>query len=128
MVTEMALELSPHLDSSSAARAVTLDWAEGRDEELVFALELVVSELVTNAVRHGAGPITLFLADTVGGIRVRVQDRGRRLPEARHPDPRSPGGRGLRVVEQLSSEWGVERSRDGRGKTVWAVVMAPENR
>lgn len=126
MAAPMALELAPHVESSSEARVVTLEWAAGRDEGLVFALQLVVSELVTNAVRHGAGPITLTLADARGGIRVGVHDFGARGPEARHPDDRSPGGRGLQVVDQLSWDWGVERSRAGQGKTVWAIVKPPQ--
>lgn len=126
MAAPMALELPPHVESSAEARAVALEWASGRDDGVVFALELVVSELVTNAVRHGAGPITLTLADVSGGIRVGVHDLGTRGPEARHPDHRSPGGRGLQVVEQLSWDWGVERSGAGQGKTVWAIVKAPQ--
>lgn len=124
MAAPMAVELPPHVESSSEARAVTVEWAAGRDEAVVFALELVVSELVTNAVRHGVGPITLTLSDTGAGIRVGVHDLGPRGPESRHPDLRSPGGRGLQVVDRLSVDWGVERGRAGLGKTVWAIVGA----
>ena len=126
MVGEIAYELSPHMGSSSEARTVALDWAEGRGEELCFALELVVSELVSNAVRHGSGRITLTLSDTDtgGGVRVGVHDHGRGLPRSRRPDARSPGGRGLLVVGRLSSSWGVERSHADGGKTVWAIVAA----
>jgi anti-sigma regulatory factor (Ser/Thr protein kinase) len=128
MVSEVSHELSPNVQSSSEARSVALDWAQGRGEDLTFALELVVSELVTNAVRHGSGPIVLTLADTGGGVRVGVHDHGRRLPETRRPDSRSPGGRGLRMVERLSASWGVERSRAGHGKTVWAILATPGDR
>lgn len=128
MAATMALELPPHVESAAHARSVTLAWAQGRDEAVVFALELVVSELVTNAVRHGVGPITLTLSDTSRGIRVGVHDLGARGPEARRPDTHTPGGRGLHVVERLSVDWGVERSRALQGKTVWAIVNVPTDR
>lgn len=128
MAAPVALTLPPRVESSAEARSVALAWARGRDEGLVFALELVVSELVTNAIRHGVGPITLTLSDASHGIRVAVHDLGVRGPEARHPDARTAGGRGLGVVERLCSDWGVDRSRAGQGKTVWAVVGAPASR
>lgn len=128
MLTERTLELSPQVESSSAARAVALDWAQGREEELTFALELVVSELVTNAVRHGSGPITLTLSEMASGVRVGVHDHGLGMPVAGRPGPRSPGGRGLGVIDRLSSAWGVEPAHSNGGKTVWAIVTQTHER
>ena len=78
----------------------------------------MVSELVTNAVRQGDGPvrIRLELADEL--LRVGVFDRGHRLPRLADLGPESTGGRGLRLVDSLADEWGVEVELDG--KTVWA--------
>src|SRR4051794_29141651 len=80
------------------------------DEETLDNLELVVSELVTNAVRHGPGkPITLRLVAEVGGaISGAVEDRGRGVVAIRDEgDIRAEGGLGLVVVDRLTSEWGV---------------------
>ena len=122
MAADVTYELTPHADSSAEARVLARDWASGLDEDAIFALELVVSELVTNAIRHGAGPITLILSGAPDGIRVGVDDRGAGRPTPRVASVRAPGGRGLRLVDRLSSDWGVDAHSEGEGKTVWAVV------
>jgi anti-sigma regulatory factor (Ser/Thr protein kinase) len=86
-------------------------------------VRLVVSELVTNAVIHAGGPISLILARRDPFIHIRVRDgslaRPRRLDPDVEPDPR-PGGRGLFLVELYSSAWGYRMRADG--KLVWATV------
>ena len=85
-----------------------------------FAL-LVVSELVTNAIRFGREPIEFRAHVTEDVIRVEVFDgenQSRRVVD--YPDPWATNGRGLAVVEAVSREWGVARG-DG-GKTVWATL------
>ncbi|MFC4514913.1 ATP-binding protein [Streptomyces ehimensis] len=89
---------------------------------------LILSELVTNAVRHARVPgghfDTSFCRST-GGVRLAVDDADERHPEAR---PQSEaGGRGLALIEALSDRWGV-RTRRGVGKSVWAVVTVPGGR
>ena len=81
---------------------------------------LLTSELVTNAVRHGAGPVTVDLASDGAAVRIGVHDLGATLPVARHPDADSLGGRGLLLVEGLAAGWGVDR--EARGKTVWFTL------
>ena len=87
---------------------------------------LVVSELVTNAVRHsGSGPddaIDLRVSRIPGGIVISVRDAGRSdtAPQIREPSA-APGGLGLRVVDALSVRWGTERS-DRR--SVWAYLAS----
>ncbi|MFE9559104.1 ATP-binding protein [Streptomyces sp. NPDC006703] len=84
--------------------------------------ELLVSELVTNAVQHGVGPIGFRLVRRRRTIKVEVADRGM-LPFtmrlARVDDER---GRGLTLVEALSDGWGVRGDRDGRCRWVWASL------
>jgi anti-sigma regulatory factor (Ser/Thr protein kinase) len=77
-------------------------------------VELVVSELVTNAIKHGSGPVGLRV-DT-DGTRVHVAVR-----DARPGLANSAGdGYGLRIVDQLAAANGVERDADG--KTLWAEL------
>lgn len=79
---------------------------------------LLVSELVTNAVRHGEPHIVLRLRPHPPGIGVSVQDGGQELPELPdEPDESRPGGRGLRIVDTLATEWGIEPASPG--KVVW---------
>lgn len=91
---------------------------------------LLASELVTNAVLHGASPITLRLSAAPGRIRVEVHDHGTALPVPRTDRPRiAPGGLGLVLVEALASYWGVTRTPDRAGKGVWFEmhVRAPRS-
>jgi anti-sigma regulatory factor (Ser/Thr protein kinase) len=83
--------------------------------------QLLVSELVTNAVRHGGPPVTVRV-ECVGveGLRVSVSDGDPRPPVRRDVDPDSEGGRGVALVDILSDRWGVEAGLPG--KTVWFVL------
>ena len=82
---------------------------------------LVISELVTNALRHGLGEIVARTALTDGGVLyLSVTDSGEELPELQPVDPSRIGGVGLHIVERLSSEWGI--SPFPGGKTVWATM------
>jgi two-component sensor histidine kinase len=89
---------------------------------------LVVSELLSNSIRH-AWPLpgeqlqVTWLVDR-SCVEVTVSDGGSATrPRQAFPAASSTGGRGLRVVEQLSRDWGVRS--DDAGQTVWAVLPAP---
>jgi anti-sigma regulatory factor (Ser/Thr protein kinase) len=80
--------------------------------------ELLVSELVTNAVRHGTPPIRLRVeCDASHDMVVRVADANREPPVRLHPDPADESGRGMELVDVISDAWGVELLPDG--KQVW---------
>jgi anti-sigma regulatory factor (Ser/Thr protein kinase) len=86
--------------------------------EVIDRAELLISELVTNAVRYGGPPITLSI-DCTGdeGLQVRVSDgssKGPRRPRATDSDE---SGRGIALVDLLSDDWGVEVHE--AGKAVW---------
>ncbi|MBO8185020.1 SpoIIE family protein phosphatase [Streptomyces spirodelae] len=91
-------------------------------EDLLLTTELMVSELVTNAIRHGAGPIRLCLIrHTV--LSCEVTDGSSTSPRLRHPRTTDEGGRGLFLVAQLSRRWGT-RYTEG-GKIIWAEQDLP---
>lgn len=84
---------------------------------------LVVSELVTNAVVHGAEPIVVTMVRASERIRVEVTDGATESsPHSKlRPPADAENGRGLSVVTQLAVAWGW-RASPGRGKTVWAEL------
>jgi anti-sigma regulatory factor (Ser/Thr protein kinase) len=81
---------------------------------------LVVSELVTNALRHGEGEAVVRASLRGDVIQLSVTDSGDDLPAQQPIDFARVGGLGLHVVERVSAEWGV--SPFPGGKTVWAVI------
>jgi anti-sigma regulatory factor (Ser/Thr protein kinase) len=89
-------------------------------DQLRRTLALVVSELVTNAVRHARTPITLVVTDGEDELRVEVGDAGPCFDWPPAEPHAGDGGLGLTVVEALSNEWGVERN--GGGCAVWCVI------
>jgi anti-sigma regulatory factor (Ser/Thr protein kinase) len=84
---------------------------------------LVVSELVTNAVRHSRGPVTLEARIQRGSLQVRVWDASPTPPTPRAIRPGlSERGRGLAIVAHYSRDWGWVIDDDERGKVVWASM------
>ena len=83
---------------------------------------LLVSEVATNALVHGAGRVRVRVRPTSQGLRVEVHDEDTTLPSRRQATPMDEGGRGIALVDALSSGWGAERTPDG--KTVWFEVAA----
>ena len=127
MNQQATLELVPALRAPCAARAFVAEtltaWNVQADE--VEAAQLVVSELVTNAVLHAADSptISVDLRLTDGAVRVLVSDGGLGEPDRRpHPDPRTnETGRGVWLVDAFAERWGTEmHGRDG--KTVWCEL------
>ncbi|WP_382465528.1 ATP-binding protein [Streptomyces noursei] len=89
---------------------------------------LVLSELLTNAVRHArvsrGREIETRYSWEPNGLRIEVHDAAQNWPQPRMPDVH--GGRGLTVVAALAACWGTEVRDGGVGKAVWAVVAAPD--
>jgi anti-sigma regulatory factor (Ser/Thr protein kinase) len=88
-------------------------------EDVRTIAQLLTSEVVTNAVEHGAGDIRLRLSDEKDVIRVEVTDGSRASPRRRPLSHESVRGRGLLILEALSSAWGVVPADGSSGKTVW---------
>ncbi|MGW3150955.1 SpoIIE family protein phosphatase [Streptomyces sp. NPDC001177] len=111
-------EVPPTPEAVGEARAITerqlADW--GMQEE-AFTTELLVSELVTNAIRYGTSPIQLRLIHDQSLI-CEVSDGSSTSPHIRRALETDEGGRGLFLVAQLSRLWGTRYGT--RGKTIWA--------
>ncbi|MEU9308419.1 SpoIIE family protein phosphatase [Streptomyces sp. NPDC048256] len=91
--------------------------AEWGLDEAAFAAELILSELVTNAIRHGAGPIRVRLLHDRTLI-CEVSDSSNTAPHLRRAASTDEGGRGLFLVAQLSQAWGTRYLP--QGKVIWA--------
>ncbi|MFF5160384.1 SpoIIE family protein phosphatase [Streptomyces sp. NPDC000348] len=102
---------------AEARRSATRQLARWGLDDLVFTTELVVSELVTNAIRHAGGPVRLRLIRERALV-CEVFDSGATAPHLRHPRAMDEGGRGLLLVSQLAQRWG-SRFVPG-GKIIWA--------
>ncbi|MFB9376051.1 SpoIIE family protein phosphatase [Kineococcus gynurae] len=123
---EAALPLGQDLGAAGRARAflrrVLTSW---RALPVLDEAELVLSELVTNAVVHGGGASCLRLRFERGRDRLTlvVQDASPTLPAPRTADEDALGGRGLGIVELVAEEWGVTTvTPAGSGKAVWATL------
>ncbi|MCM1966465.1 SpoIIE family protein phosphatase [Streptomyces sp. G1] len=91
-------------------------------DELAFSTELIVSELVTNAIRHAGGPVRLRLI-RADSLTCEVSDSSNTQPRMRRARSSEEGGRGLYIVAQLSHRWGSRYARGG--KTVWSEQSLP---
>jgi anti-sigma regulatory factor (Ser/Thr protein kinase) len=125
---DATLELVPDLRAPHAARSFANEILTAWDVQAqdVEALQLVISELVTNALRHApeSPAITLQLLARDGSVQVRVSDRGGGTPERRSPSDPATGiesGRGVWIVDAFTDHWGTEADGHG-GKTVWCEV------
>ncbi|WP_159029707.1 ATP-binding protein [Streptomyces marincola] len=122
----------------SAARGMTrTTLASWGLEGLADDATVVVSELVTNALRYGlpthrarplppaseAQPILLSLVHCGNAVLCAVFDPGHEVPQVREPDYFEESGRGLHVLESLAARWGWT-TPDHNGKAVWALLMA----
>jgi anti-sigma regulatory factor (Ser/Thr protein kinase) len=115
-----SIALAQGPEAASTARQFVTDAAEG----LAFGerrdnLELLVSELVTNAMRHAHTGCQVMLCRHGDRLRVEVDDESSQLPAMR-TFPDETGGWGLRLLAALSHDWGTERRP--WGKSVWFII------
>ncbi|MEU9604668.1 ATP-binding protein [Streptomyces sp. NPDC048057] len=126
--TEAEVLLPSRPESAAIARRLThsvvvRQWA--LSVQLAESAVLLVSELVGNAVRHtGARSFGLRMSRRPGLIRVEVRDPSRGLPCLLPVQPLDVSGRGLFLVDELSSRWGVDLLP--RGKTTWFEMRVPQ--
>jgi anti-sigma regulatory factor (Ser/Thr protein kinase) len=113
------LPLASHAAASArrTARDVLRAWAVP-DEDCIHDVCLIVSELVTNAVRHGGTRVRLELALDGGQFTVAAEDGSAVVPQPRSCTDDDETGRGLAIIEALAEAWGVDEQAGG--KRVWA--------
>lgn len=113
-------ELFDEVSSVSHARAfVAGHLLDHKLADLVDDIELVVSELVTNALVHASSPYMVTLGASKETVRVEMLDGSHALPTLGAARSSDTSGRGMAIVEALSREWGVS-DRGADGKSVWA--------
>jgi GAF domain-containing protein len=121
-VAELELPHEPTAPALARTFARDLLGAWGIDGETAFGTELIVSELVTNAVRYGTPPLRLRLirGDT---LTCEVHDASSVSPHLRHARTVDEGGRGLFIVSELAGNWGTRYT--GGGKVLWTEQHLP---
>ncbi len=93
---------------------------QGNTEEVRDTVALLVSEVATNALVHGTGDVELRVLPGDAVVRVEVGDGSPRTPQPRQASDDAEGGRGLALVDALSSSWGTRESPNG--KVVWFEI------
>ncbi len=115
--------LAPKLTSVREARSVLAEPMKRWDlEDLIPTTELLVSELVTNAVKYSRGEVTLRLVNEKALV-CEVTDNSGALPRLRQASGDDENGRGLQIVRQLAHRWGARRT--ATGKVVWCEQPLP---
>jgi len=123
-VNASRVHLEPHESQVRVARRHLHEACREMHRDLVEVAVLLVSELVTNAIRHGQGAVGLVIKKFPSRLCVEVTDDGPGLPSARAPHNHHAGGRGLILVERLATEWGVTPLARRPGKTVWFTLRS----
>ena len=109
-----------HLDEVGEARSRLRTLLQDSRHPQADDAILVLSELVTNAVQHGAGGCTVEIRLEQGCLHVGVDDPASAPPILMSPAPGDLGGRGLRIVDAIATSWGWEARPTG--KRVWADI------
>ncbi len=111
------------------ARLVLAEWGL---KALAETAELIVSELITNAVRAAAGlparqqglpTVRMWLSANHEGVLIQVWDADEQMPARQQAESDAEHGRGLLLVESLSTAWGAYRPQRSNGKVVWATLQ-----
>jgi serine phosphatase RsbU (regulator of sigma subunit)/PAS domain-containing protein/anti-sigma regulatory factor (Ser/Thr protein kinase) len=112
---DLATAPSSVCDARGLVAQKLTEWGVG--DGLISGTELIVSELVTNAITHGTGPITVRLTKH-RLLTCEVSDTNQGCPRLRHPDSTDEHGRGIFLVSLMAYRWGCRWTADG--KAVWA--------
>lgn len=120
----VTLRLTARPTAAAQARRALIDTCRHLAESAVSDAALLISELVTNAVRYAGGIITIVIECLGECVAVAVRDGSPSAPVLLHPDANDTSGRGLQLVDSLANDWGCRLSPGGEGKTVWFTIAA----
>jgi anti-sigma regulatory factor (Ser/Thr protein kinase) len=116
-----SVELPPEPSSATRARRLAREQlAMACPSEVLETVSLLVTELVTNAILHARTPLRLVIETHADYVHLCVEDASRLQPEVHHYGTDAVTGRGLALVEQLASSWGVDGT--STGKVVWCKI------
>jgi anti-sigma regulatory factor (Ser/Thr protein kinase) len=117
----VSIDLPPERSAASRARRFVREQCEQWDlpQASIEDIELLVSELVTNAVLHARSDARVTVDRVRDRVRVSVEDQSPVPPRLREYGPDAVTGRGVYLVDRLSDEWGVDAVKDEGGKRVW---------
>jgi anti-sigma regulatory factor (Ser/Thr protein kinase) len=115
----LRLAADPHVVAAARRHAVAV-CREHLDDQRCEDLALAVSELVTNAIRHGGEPVTLTVLPGKDGVRIEVTDGSPDLQPTPEPAPFDTGQRGLWLVDAVCRTWGWHEVEGG--KCVWCEL------
>ncbi|MFC8078137.1 ATP-binding protein [Streptomyces sp. NPDC057307] len=118
---DMSFDADPrHVKAARRVTAAVLERAGVRDREMVGTVQLLVSEIVTNAIVHGTANSVSFqvTCDPAGDVLIQVDDHSSGGPEVREPGPDDEGGRGMQLVSFLARDWGR------KGTCTWCTFTA----
>ena len=104
--------------------ALLEEWSDAPDAETTDAAALVVSELVTNGILHARTDLELVVTLGDGVVRIELADGSSGPPVPKPRSEHAGTGRGLTIIDAVSSEWGYDVAPDG-GKTVWVDLRTP---
>jgi anti-sigma regulatory factor (Ser/Thr protein kinase) len=115
-------QLGRHPSEAGRARRLVASMLDGWDPDTVYAAKLITSELVTNAILHGREPIDLRVECRGDTVRVEVHDAGGGgLPQRRPESRDATTGRGVALVESISTRWDTGQGPDGSTR-IWAEL------
>jgi anti-sigma regulatory factor (Ser/Thr protein kinase) len=122
MSANQTVTLNREPSEAAHTRRHVADACQGLLPHVTMNAQLMASELFTNALEYGTGPITLDVAVRSDSLRVDISDHSDTQPTARCAATEDIHGRGLLIIEQLAHSWGVDLWPDGRGKSVWFTL------
>ncbi|WP_405798223.1 ATP-binding protein [Streptomyces sp. NBC_01506] len=107
-----------HVEHARRITTVVLSEAGVRDRDTIGTVQLLVSEIVTNAIVHGNANSVSFqvTCDADGDVLIEVDDHSPGAPEVREAGPEDEGGRGMRLVAYFARDWGR------KGTCTWCTV------
>jgi anti-sigma regulatory factor (Ser/Thr protein kinase) len=113
-------ELPSRPSSARLARRLTRGALGGCPESIVETAELLITELISNAILHASSPPVMHIDVDRGTVRISVSDESGNIPQVRHGELEDEGGRGLMLVQSLASSWGCTLTSGG--KQIWFIL------